>query len=266
MKRNQMPTHRVKERAIELLGLHPNGLRYTDLWDLIYKSDPDLNYSTIGTQIWHVQHDSRVEHKKGGVYRLADPNRSPLKDESAADNPLNAFLSAEGVAGEDKKNVYQEDKELQTFDIEPHSLSELPLNTDSRSLVSWYEENERRAATLDISELARRAAMASPVPRTVQLSSTTVYVRDPYVGEYAKKLAKGDCDLCTNPAPFLTANAEPYLESHHVIWLSRGGYDLINNVVALCPNCHRKMHSRDENTDRENLLYLIANRNQQSFF
>ena len=53
-----------------------------------------------------------------------------------------------------------------------------------------------------------------------------------------------------------------YLESHHVTWLSRGGYDLIDNVVALCPNCHRKIHIRYEDTDWEHLLYRIASRNQ----
>ncbi|MEI8102338.1 MAG: HNH endonuclease signature motif containing protein [Chlorobium sp.] len=104
--------------------------------------------------------------------------------------------------------------------------------------------------------------MANPVPQKIELAATTAYVRDSYVAAYAKILAKGDCDLCTKPAPFLTVNAEPYLESHHVTWLSRGGYDLIDNVVALCPNCHRKMHSRDEEADREHLLYRISSRHQ----
>ena len=34
----------------------------------------------------------------------------------------------------------------------------------------------------------------------------------------------------------------PYLEVHHKIRLSDGGEDTIDNVVALCPNCHRKAH------------------------
>lgn len=37
-------------------------------------------------------------------------------------------------------------------------------------------------------------------------------------------------------------DGNPYLESHHIIWLSKGGDDSIENTVALCPNCHRKMH------------------------
>lgn len=31
------------------------------------------------------------------------------------------------------------------------------------------------------------------------------------------------------------------METHHVVWLSQGA-DSVDNTVALCPNCHRKMH------------------------
>ncbi|WP_083791491.1 HNH endonuclease [Chlorobium ferrooxidans] len=58
----------------------------------------------------------------------------------------------------------------------------------------------------------------------------------------------------------IKVNGDPYLESHHVIWLSRDGRDSVDNVVALCPNCHRKMHIRDEKIDREVLITRIADR------
>jgi len=53
----------------------------------------------------------------------------------------------------------------------------------------------------------------------------------------------GTCELCDQPAPFTKKNGDPYLEVHHVKQLADGGEDTINNAVALCPNCHRKMHS-----------------------
>jgi len=71
---------------------------------------------------------------------------------------------------------------------------------------------------------------------------TEVYERDPIVSEYAKRKADGMCQLCNQPAPFLNLDGEPYLETHHIEWLSKDGKDLIENTVALCPNCHRKMH------------------------
>jgi 5-methylcytosine-specific restriction enzyme A len=59
---------------------------------------------------------------------------------------------------------------------------------------------------------------------------------------WVKRVANGKCRLCEAPAPFLDKDGEPYLECHHIEWLSQGGEDSIENAVALCPNCHRKMH------------------------
>jgi hypothetical protein len=71
--------------------------------------------------------------------------------------------------------------------------------------------------------------------------------RDTDVKEYVYRRANGSCELCGEKAPFSTIN-RPYLESHHIIWLSHEGDDIIENSVALCPNCHRKMH-HNFNTD-----------------
>lgn len=57
-----------------------------------------------------------------------------------------------------------------------------------------------------------------------------------------KEKLKGFAQLCGNFAPFNDSEGKPYLESHHIIWLSKGGADSIDNTVALCPNCHKKMH------------------------
>lgn len=68
-----------------------------------------------------------------------------------------------------------------------------------------------------------------------------VHQRDLSIVQQAKEIANGICQLCKSAAPFEN-NGEPYLEVHHVKWLADGGADSIKNVVALCPNCHRKMH------------------------
>ncbi|MEO1852809.1 HNH endonuclease signature motif containing protein [Chromohalobacter sp.] len=78
---------------------------------------------------------------------------------------------------------------------------------------------------------------------------TAQYGRSPYVAAYAKRRAAGICELCEKPAPFITKDGEPYLECHHIEWLARGGEDTIENTVALCPNCHRKMHVLNNSTD-----------------
>jgi 5-methylcytosine-specific restriction protein A len=50
------------------------------------------------------------------------------------------------------------------------------------------------------------------------------------------------------------------LECHHVVWLAEGGDDHIENTVALCPNCHRRMHVLNAPADREKLKTRIASR------
>ena len=89
----------------------------------------------------------------------------------------------------------------------------------------------------------------------------TTYERNANISEQAKELAKGRCMLCKKKAPFEYAEGIPFLEAHHVTWLSKGGRDLLENTVALCPNCHRKMHYLDDPDDREKLR-CIAKRQE----
>jgi 5-methylcytosine-specific restriction enzyme A len=107
---------------------------------------------------------------------------------------------------------------------------------------------ERAAKRLGDEELAKRARGASKDASRRPTTSTT-YERDPYVSELAKRRAEGCCQLCGQPAPFTSRKGEPYLETHHIVWLARGGQDAIGNTVALCPNCHRKVHELDRASD-----------------
>lgn len=34
-----------------------------------------------------------------------------------------------------------------------------------------------------------------------------------------------------------------------MVWIARGGDDEVYNAVALCPNCHRKVHVLDDSSD-----------------
>jgi 5-methylcytosine-specific restriction protein A len=83
---------------------------------------------------------------------------------------------------------------------------------------------------------------------------------DQIVPEYALRKANGMCQLCNRPAPFKDRDGEPYLEIHHIIPLAEGGEDSIENVVALCPNCHRKMHVLNLPADEVRLKNRVSAR------
>ncbi len=91
----------------------------------------------------------------------------------------------------------------------------------------------------------RRARLGNKTekqPRKVAVTSTS-FVRDPDVIAEALYRAKGHCEECKKEAPFFRkSDGSPYLEVHHKIPLAYGGIDTTDNVLALCPNCHRKAH------------------------
>ena len=101
-----------------------------------------------------------------------------------------------------------------------------------------------------------RALIARDLAGTRNTVAKT-YERNAYVSEYAKRRANGYCQLCESPAPFNDSHGNPYLETHHIIWLSKGGRDSIENTVALCPNCHRKMHVLNNQPDVQALIEKV---------
>ena len=115
---------------------------------------------------------------------------------------------------------------------------------------------ERLVQKLSRDELLHRAKLATKNPGAREVK-TKQYQRNEYVAEEARRRANGICQLCEQTAPFKSKNGMPYLEVHHVIWLANGGEDSLDNTVALCPNCHRKMHQLNLDADKTKLIEKI---------
>lgn len=96
--------------------------------------------------------------------------------------------------------------------------------------------------TDDSAARQERLATAPKKPEPIQIVSRS-FLRNRDVIVEALFRAKGICEQCHCPAPFHRASDDtPYLEVHHRIMLSEGGEDTVANALALCPNCHRKLH------------------------
>ncbi|MDN3439966.1 HNH endonuclease [Planococcus sp. APC 3900] len=118
------------------------------------------------------------------------------------------------------------------------------------------EEKEERAGKIakklsleELEKLARRAK-----GKSIRRTYNTSYTRDPFVAAFAKKRADGICDLCNQAAQFNDKLGEPYLECHHIQFLSQGGKDSVDNVVALCVVCHKKQHILEDLEEKRFLL------------
>ncbi|MGN6828946.1 HNH endonuclease [Paucibacter sp. M5-1] len=101
---------------------------------------------------------------------------------------------------------------------------------------------------------------ADATPKKKDVPAGSVFVRDPSVRRRVLAVAMGLCELCKQPG-FQLPNGSVYLETHHVIPLSEGGPDSVDNVVAICPNDHREAHHGKLAGDiRTRLLDVIGKR------
>ena len=131
-------------------------------------------------------------------------------------------------------------------------------------IAEYEKEKKKQVKKLSISQLQSQAVKSSSKTSSYRQATSKQYIRNQSIARYTKLKANGICELCEKPAPFFDKDGEPYLESHHVVWLERGGADSINNTVALCPNCHKKMHIVEDKNDFNKLIAIAKNRVKES--
>lgn len=129
-----------------------------------------------------------------------------------------------------------------------------------KELEEYRHDQVEKTKRLKPEELKQKAIDRGSEKGSSRTVTSNTYIRDEFIAAQTKANAHGFCELCGKPAPFNDKNGDPYLESHHVVWLSRGGADNLSNTVALCPNCHKKMHVVDDKNDLEKLAAIAKNR------
>jgi len=150
------------------------------------------------------------EIKKPATNRVLNAIKSSTKSKKSR-NKLNKILGAIN----DKNNSISEELEVE----------------------SSFEDEVKEALATNLDNVSGNTSPSQKEVRSYQ------YVRDPKVVAHILKKAKGICYDCNNNGPFISkTTGYHYLEAHHIQMLKDGGPDTIDNVVALCPNCHRKRH------------------------
>lgn len=134
----------------------------------------------------------------------------------------------------------------------------LPIIISEENFQKEQELKEKQTRQLSNRDLQDKLSKVKG-KAAVQKVVCNRFIRNEFVAEFARRIADGKCQLCEQEAPFKKRNSVPYLEVHHIDWLSKGGKDVPENTVALCPNCHRKMHVLDLGQDKA-LLRSRANK------
>ena len=239
-----------KTNSLVLIAKHSNPL-YDDQWN----ENGIFNYTGMGTvgnqSINFNQNKTLALSKQSGikVYLFESYKDNEYYYDGEVELYGSIFQSEEIDANGNLRTVIKfplkrvdASKEI----IIDYSDVEASINEKTKSLKNISsDEIKAKAKSIDYSSVSKEV-------------KTTYRERNQYISEYTKERAKGICDLCGKEAPFKDKNGKPYLESHHVITLADGGPDAIYNTVAICPNCHRRIHvlkNKDDILLLQNVIY-----------
>jgi hypothetical protein len=118
--------------------------------------------------------------------------------------------------------------------------------------------DDESLAAASLGELRAVALMQTGKRAPRKLRENVERVRSVAVQRYVLIRADGFCEGCSEPAPFHRKDGTPYLETHHVIPVADDGPDDLFHVIALCPNCHRRVEfSKDAVKFNSRLIKIL---------
>lgn len=123
------------------------------------------------------------------------------------------------------------------------------LPVEQQELAVNEKEKERKALTLSPDEIKARALLASEAKENLANNIKASNNGKPKTP--SRQVTK-------QPAPFEDTFGNPFLENHHIPWLSKGGQNTIQNSIAFCSNCHQKMHILNLHKDVEKLKAIAS--------
>ena len=242
---------RSKEtNSLVLIAKHNNPL-YDDQWT----DDGILNYTGLGTEndqsISYAQNKTLVIAEKEGI--------KVYLFESYKDNEYYYDGQVKLIGApyqSEETDINGKIRKVIKFPLKRIEQTK-PLLIDIEDIENSEKEKLKEVRKLNSIEIKNKAKIANFENVTIKEVKTIYRERNQYISEYTKERANGICDLCEKEAPFKDKNGRPYLESHHVITLAENGPDAIYNTVAICPNCHRKIHVLHQKEDIDKLSKVI---------
>lgn len=148
-----------------------------------------------------------------------------------------------------------QDRKVFVFHLDIDSVPQKIKVSDPKAVYSSNNPKKSRNKTLE--ELRYAALSKAPLTASAKEKRKAAYERSEALKVYVIVRSNGWCEGCRSEAPFQTKKG-PFLECHHVHRLADGGPDHPQNVVALCPNCHRRAHYAKDSVEFNKELKAVA--------
>lgn len=250
--------------SLVLFSDHSGHSVYEDIW-----IEDILHYTGMG-----LEGDQTLEKTQNKILANSDRNRVKIFLFETHQPTLHTYLG-QVVLTEDPYTVQEKDSKgnLRLVYKFPLKILDSNFSINKETIEKSEREKEKKIKSLTTEETAEKARLISDTnkdlhekrkskgenARGYRYAKKKEFIRDPFIAEYVKDIAKGICQLCEQVAPF-EKEGKPFLHSHHIEYLSNGGLDTIENCIAVCPNCHARIHELEDIKDREKLLKKVSER------
>ena len=181
----------------------------------------------------------------GSVYRVREDRFEPY---GGASGYLSSILNAEYASTPSPVLIVSE----------PSRVSE---QIDSEEA---FQNSIQSVATpeIDIGPVAKKAKKDTG-------SSASAWPRDPAISAIALKNANFKCEVDASHVTFISkVSCKPFMEAHHFIPMEyqesfNVSLDVPENILSLCPNCHREFHHADNEAKKNLVMKFFKERNKQ---
>jgi len=168
---------------------------------------------------------------------------------------ISSNFSSLWISFEKIKEAYIEKKLV--IEEEPDKIRYIFRKSDKHSLLKVLDNLFPQNSSVGLlSEIP-----LAPKPTTFTLDKLP---RNNILRNKALERANFTCELCGKKNTFLGKDSNWYFEAHHLIPFNINNQkmfeyslDHLSNLVCLCPECHRKVHFADLNSQIECLEYLL---------
>jgi len=199
---------------------------------------------------------------------------------ATSDINLKAAKSNSRAKGYELGTIFSKYYDLQAFPTESEILSDLrdvlSLYTEMRGITgkdfllenTVFDEEHYQYLSDQVEELPEISDGPLPVKESYDYQSKLNYRRDAKINAAAKAKANYSCEINSDHKTFISdSNGENFVEGHHLIPVESQdqfhfSLDVPENIVALCPNCHRAIHNATREVQSKMIKQLFHNRKE----
>lgn len=174
-------------------------------------------------------------------------------------SPLRIIVLVGDDVGADKIGWDTSKVRYRSLDDELWTIEQYNMDSGQFRLVRGkITSTVAEGSTTEVSAPSFVDQFSIPAPAERVEVLTAALPRSAEVRRRVLERAQGKCECC-GKIGFTMVNGSIYLETHHVISLGNGGPDMEWNVVAICPEDHRRAHFAIERDDlRDQLIAALS--------